>query len=182
VDLLGIPSAVWLPIATLILGGVLTAFFDAQKDRRALDREREARKDQRSDTLLLKRIEFQRDTLLALQDAIASFGRFTGQMHLHDEQVFRETKEWGKSQLGEEISNGAFAANVLLDKLRVRVDDDTIREQTSRFRLLCLAVGEARSESTSTGALNEAMAVMAPLHERIGEVLRNLDKDEEAVA
>jgi hypothetical protein len=60
-------AAMLVPAGTLVAGSVLTMFGQVLIDRRALRREREARRD----AYKVKRYELERETLLALQNAIS---------------------------------------------------------------------------------------------------------------
>src|SRR5215831_5411276 len=72
--ILGIPPETWFPVVTLITGVMLKAVFDMMTDRRTALREREARRDQRRDALRLKRVEFQRATLMSVLTELARLG------------------------------------------------------------------------------------------------------------
>lgn len=54
---------------------------------------------------LEKHRNFQRETLLELQDAVHDEMRAATKAYLHDGREFRKTGEWGRSLLGEELNN-----------------------------------------------------------------------------
>jgi hypothetical protein len=68
-DILGVKPETWFPVVTLIVGAVGKGFGDFLNDKRKTKAEKEARHEQRLDALRLRRVEFQRSTLLDLQSA-----------------------------------------------------------------------------------------------------------------
>jgi len=71
-------TVVWFPVVTLILGFAIGFISDWIKNRRESDREREARREARRERLSDQRRNFQRETLLALQEAVQDLARATG--------------------------------------------------------------------------------------------------------
>ncbi|MBF6990779.1 hypothetical protein [Cupriavidus sp. IK-TO18] len=170
----GISQEVWFPVLTLILGALLKGAGDWATDSRKDKREAGARNAERR----IKRNELQRATLLELQEMAARLGRFAGRAHHEDAMAVRRGGTWGKSLLGNEVSEGLRSASADVIKLSVRVRDGDIRELASRFVGQCAAASMAKSESESERKLNEAIDTDNVLNERIGKVLRALDDDE----
>jgi hypothetical protein len=94
----------WFPIVTFLLGYGIKAASDWIQHRRTLERDRETRKETRRDHLAEDRRRFQRETLLALQEATMEQIRTTASMHHQDEMVFRKTGLWQKQLFGEDLS------------------------------------------------------------------------------
>lgn len=65
----------WFPVFMLLLGAAITVLIGAIENRRTLRRDREAREDARREKLLEHRNEFQRDSLVQLQEAMFELGR-----------------------------------------------------------------------------------------------------------
>ncbi|MDI6835818.1 MAG: hypothetical protein QMD99_08900 [Rhizobiaceae bacterium] len=80
----GIPSDVWFPVVTLIIGSVLKGLYDLMADQRVERREKAARLEMRHDAQMLRKTEFQRKTILELQEEVAKLARATGQMNHAD--------------------------------------------------------------------------------------------------
>ncbi|WP_154722031.1 hypothetical protein [Ciceribacter sp. T2.26MG-112.2] len=174
-----LPAEVWFPVVTLIIGVVLKGFYDSLADRRIARRERDARIETRRDARLLRRAEFQRETILALQEQLAKLTRATGKMHHADIMEFRKTRVWGKGQFPDDANNNAFEATTQISVLRVRIDDDGVRDTASKFTSACASVALARSEDEAEARLRFAIGMLEELSEQIGEVLRNLERIEE---
>jgi hypothetical protein len=180
-DILGIASQTWFPVVTLIIGVVLKAGFDALADRRAAAREREARLEQRLNTVRVRRADFQRSTLLELQESISSLMRYTGQSNHEDVVAYRKTGVWKKQYLTDEVDEGFRASQVNVSRLRVRVRDENIRELVELFSQACVNSVLADSELAAQSEMLHMASVLAQAHERIGFVLRSLDDDEDKV-
>jgi hypothetical protein len=84
----------WFPVFMLLLGSAITVVIGAIENRRTLKRDREAREDSRRDQLLEHRNEFQRDTLVQLQEALFELGRTTGSMHHIGMMNYTKSGEW----------------------------------------------------------------------------------------
>jgi len=100
-------------------------------------------------------------------------------MHHLDEMEQRKTGEWGRHLLPEDLDNDAYQANVSIMVLTSRVRDDRVRELVETFRSNATHVGISHTEEAARAALAKMVEVLEPLHERIGEILRKLDDDED---
>jgi hypothetical protein len=144
-------------------------------------REREAREAARKAQLFECRANFQRETLLALQDAVVKLTRAAGKMNHLDEMEYRKTGQWGGKLFPEELSDNEHTANVTVMVLSARVRDDRIRQLAETFREHANRIGSSRTKELAGETLQKMAETLAPLHERIGEVLRKLDDDEDAL-
>jgi hypothetical protein len=183
-------AAGWLPALTAILGFVTSSILEWLRDRRtsARDqataeatraREREARDAARRAQLFERRVAFQRETLLNLQDAVVRYTRVAGKMHHLDRMEQRRTGNWGRYLLPDDLNNEAFQANVSIMVLISRVRDNRVRELAETFREHASRVGISDTEEAGRNALDIVTEVLDPLHKRIGEVLRKLDEDDD---
>ena len=180
-DIFGIPSQTWFPVVTLIIGSLLKAAFDWVSDRRVTQRERDARRDQRNDALRLRRIEFQRATLLELQDAVIELARFAAQIQHHDFMASQASGVWAKQSLPAEIDEGFRTAQASVNRYHVRSRDQQVRDLSARLSSTCTDVGLARTQAISDRASQDMVDINRKLNERIGIVLRTLEDDEDKV-
>lgn len=176
--ILGVSAEIWFPVITLIVGVVLKGIFDLIADGRAERREKNARRELRLDAFRQRRDEFQRATLLELQDVVARGARFAGRANHEDIMAFRESGQWRKQLLSEEVDSGILAAQTELGLLRVRVRDVAAQQLASRLASFITDVALSRSEATAEAAMSGMVPVLVELQERIGELLRELDDDE----
>jgi hypothetical protein len=167
-----IPSSSWFPVLTLLIGYLTKYLTDWLQFRRSMQREREARENTRRDELLARRNTFQRETLLALQEAFMQLNRATGAIN-HQDNIAGQAG--GRQQLPDGLSEGYHAAQTRTSMLVSRVRDARVRELVEKLRQFSV-------DSTmggTQGDRNRAMAAMAelydPLNQRIGEILRTLD-------
>src|SRR4051794_25780939 len=107
---LGVPPQVWFPVITLIIGAILKGIFDLVADYRRAHREREARREHRDEAISFRRAEFQRTTLLELQENVAILMRFAAQAHHHDVMAYRQSGKWQRALLSPELNEGSRKA------------------------------------------------------------------------
>ncbi|HEM7876471.1 TPA: hypothetical protein U2L31_002852 [Burkholderia contaminans] len=173
----GITPQTWFPVVTLVIGACLKATFDYVSDGRLRKRERDARREQRRDAIRISRADFQRATLLELQDSCQLLARATGQTAHEDLIAFRTTGKWQKQRLSEEADQSSLKGFTSVSKLRVRVRDDEIRELAKTFSSQCVAVGNSTTEQTSNRALFQMGDTLEKLQEKIGVALRSVDDE-----
>lgn len=178
-DIFGVKPETWFPVITLLLGAVAKGVGDHLSDSRKTKAEREARHEQRLDAIQLRRVEFQRSTLLDLQSAMQKLARATGKASHEDTMAFRQTGVWGKNHVSEEANIGALEAHTLINILRVRVNDERIRVIADKFSSTCSHHVFCKSEEKSDACMREMSKHMVELNERIGEILRTLDNLED---
>lgn len=115
---------------------------------------------------------FQRETLLALQEAVHDALRLNARAHMQDFETFRQTGKWSGRPLTEEVNEGCRLANRRVSILVERVSDDQLRAMTKALVRLTTDGLFARSEREAD--LNQqAISVAATeLFEHMGFVLR----------
>jgi len=168
-----------VPLLSALAGYIVGVLGEYLRDARARTREREARADSRREKLRARRSDFQREALLSLQDAVMQLARACGRMHHHDEREYKRSGQWGRTLLGEELNRFAYEATVKTLTYTMRVRDDHVRELAKRFRETCSKVGLCGSREEALRAMQESIAALEPLQERLGLVLRKLDDDED---
>lgn len=172
-------AADWLPVATLFAG--LTGTFGgvALQSRSQRRRDEEARGSERAH----RAADFQRQTLLDLQGAIARLLRCAVRTHLHDQKAFRETGgEYGRTLVGDELSVESGEAARLVSLLRERVQDSELRASTEALQGRCVEVvlyGQADALPTAVAQraeahFNETMSAGTTCRRLIGVRLRSL--------
>lgn len=176
-----ISPSVWFPVVTLVIGLLLKAVFDAWTENRRASFDRESRVEKRKEVILLQRMDLQRKALGELQVAIADMVRTTSQIQGHDVAVYRETKEWGRNLSPEGVSEAARANFRSVSLMKVRVSDEDVRRMTTELSSLCAQITLARSEEESDRDLHAAGILYHATNERIGDVLRALEHQEQAL-
>ncbi|MGV3729143.1 MAG: hypothetical protein ACO1NN_00085 [Sphingopyxis sp.] len=145
-------------------------------DNRLSSRERERRREERSERLEARRTDFQRDTLLNLQVASQKFMRATGAMHFQDVIAFRETGAWQKGQFGEELSNEHLRQLTETMLLASRVWDDEARALAGKLRIGATAVSASATERDAEHQMTIVTDIQQALIERIGKLVREMDE------
>lgn len=167
----------WFPVVTLVLGAAGGYLADAMRDSRAAARDREAAERAREQA----RDAFQRETLIELQDWVATLGRATAGLHREMALNLRHSGGFARSEASEwEGPMRDAGSNVL--RFCVRVLDDETRALAEEFshQAMLATMGPIDSEDDNMAALRASAAwerlpdVGPRLNDRIGELLRSL--------
>jgi len=122
-----IPSDVWLSIGSAIGAALLLfvtrAVVDWMKDRRALEREREARAARRNDEDRIRHLSSQLEILTELQKAVDEFGRTAAMMSNANRRAYKDTGEWKKNVYGHELDQRAHQSERRTLLLGAQVDN-----------------------------------------------------------
>lgn len=169
-------------IIGVIVGGVITlagAVLTTVLGHRAEDRRLLARRNAECEAA---QAVLQRETLVELQEWLQKLVRVTVRAQLATEQEYREHGTFGRQMLPDDISDGSHEATVNVQRLRVRVIDDQVRDGSRQIIGLCTEVAmpapralppphrSARSQSQQR--LEAASDALSKMHERIGLLLR----------
>jgi hypothetical protein len=165
----------WFPVVTLLIGIGTTSLTDWIKYRRDVTRERESREATRKEQRFERRVTFQRQTLLELQEACVNLARATGASHHKDGMAFRETGKWQKQLLPEDLDEEYRLCQVRVQTLSVRVRDDDIRKLAKELRENSAAVVVSSNERDGGRAMASMTATHQLLNERVGVILREID-------
>ncbi len=166
-----------LPIITLLLGFGIAIVTGSLEHRRTLKREREARDAIRRDQRIERRDNFQRQTLLELQEAMFDLARTTGAMHHRDMMSYVKTGEWEKNLFPDDLAEKDRLANARSQMLVVRVRDKTVRDLVQAFKDYAVKVTFADSRDASDLAWRQMADVNVELNNRVGELLITLDDE-----
>lgn len=167
----------WFPVLTLIVGYAMKALSDWLQHRRTRERERETREAARRDRILERRVIFQRQTLLDLQEAVARLARAAGAIRHADDMAHRQTGQWGAHLVGDTLSDGFRIAEVDVSLLSSRVLDESIRTMVGNLRSDATTAVTARSEDATGQAMKSVSSVLDHLNQRIGQIVRELDDE-----
>ena len=153
----------------LILGWLLSEasnWFRTRRDEayRKLAR-REAKDDQRAD--------FQRQTLIEIQEKLLQLNRSTFQIYFADLMAQNQGGRWGSNLVPDEIAEMDRELTMRLAALTVRVADDGLREQISGYIQICKEVGSAKSQDEAHQAEMEMERLFGSVNIHLGEILRS---------
>jgi hypothetical protein len=135
-----------IPFLTGVFGYGAALLTEYLRDRRTTAREREGRQAARRVQISEHRREFQREAILALQEAVQALTRSAGKIHHHDEMQYRQSGEWGRNLLGSDINQEAHDNSVRVLLLMARVRDEGIYELTKTFRSYANRAGICRTQ------------------------------------
>ena len=117
--------------------------------------------------------EFQRETLLELQEAIHDTLRLCSRAHFEDVENFRRTGEWGREKLSEEVNEGIRLSRRRVAILVERISDDSLRSDVKSLMQLSTQEALSRSEREAEIAQQRLFSQVGPVLENLGTVLRS---------
>lgn len=157
-------SEVWVPIAALLLGYLLSYITETRREKRAWDRTRSA-----------ERTTFERQTLLDVLASLLKVGRIASRIHTSDYISFHQNegrKPFGKRQEGNPDDDALLEASQELIRLEGQLLDETLRAAVRRCRE---AAGFLTMRQESEGAEQhyvEVMDLFNDTEEKVGAALR----------
>lgn len=116
---------------------------------------------------------FQRETLLALQEAIHDALRLSARAHIEDSERLRKTGEWTRGFLSEEVNESLRLSRRKVAILIERVIDDSLRSDVKSLMSVSAEGVLARTEQQAEMNQQALAAMMTPILERLGYVLRS---------
>lgn len=135
-------AAVW-GFVGVIIGGLITGYFTNRAEQIRADKEAQLDGAKRRDDRRIERDRFQRETLLALQEAITQLIAVQIEFHVRH--------EGGPSR--SDLPERYRAATAAVIALRSRIADDTIRTSVVDF----LAAASAQTGAATADASNEGL-------------------------
>lgn len=144
----------------VLLGSVTTVLLTVYQEQRASSREREARQQQRDEDRRDQLNSFQRESILALQDAVFDLVKalFNEQDRMLEEM--RQTGQWPARQWETPTATGWSDAELRLQVSRARVFDEELRELARRIHRTAYS-------SVWASSLDKAKDVTSPVDEQL---------------
>ncbi len=174
-----ITTTTWFPVLTLLIGYGTKALSDWLQNKRSVAREREAREAARHDQRVARRITFQRETLLELQEVSMQLARMTGKANHIDEMYYREHGSLKKTLLPDDLDEGYRAAQARVLMLAVRVRDNEVRRLADLLKDLSARSVFTALRDDADRDMTRMASVHDQLHKRIGVLLREIDSSDE---
>jgi hypothetical protein len=145
-----------------LAGGIVIEHLRTRRDQAA---RREARQDQRDD--------FQRQTLLEVQEAIAQFVEAVGRIHRSDGAAHTATGTWSRTRFTTDSNDEFLARLVRLQLANERVRDDELRRLVTGFQNRGVIVTTAASQEEATQRMDDWIERLGEVQDRLGMVLRH---------
>ena len=165
----------WVPIATAFGGYISAQISDWLRDRRTHEREREARNAIRQNTVLERRNEFQRQTLLDLQEWAMKLMQSVGSAHLFDMRRWAKDREWHVERYPDDTNSAIQTSNAQTAMLGVRVRNEDVKNLLWRLKHEADTITAAKTPKMAQTAIGEASTLFVLFNEKIGQVLIELD-------
>ena len=175
----GSTNVPWLaPTLTAFGGFVFGVLAEWLRDARAYSRERETKATARNEARIDRRRDFQRQSLLDLQDAICEMVAGVRQVYVEEVAQMLGGREWSKVAASAETSTKAMNSRDRVIKLRARIRDDQTHKLTGDALVAIARLLAAPSDEVAKTNLGEVEGCLRIACERIGAVLKILDEAE----
>lgn len=163
------------PLITFALGLGAGVFADYKAHKWLLGREREAREAERETLRKQQRVDFQRQLLIDVQEAMHELAREMTEVHLHDlRATVQEGLPWGSSPYPPEQNAREGELRRMLMKLKVRVLDDDLRNLVGDASSVMYQVVFANNQAAAELAFSQVTPTVNATNERIGVLLREV--------
>lgn len=172
----------WLATTiSVVVGGILTMLAAWIADKRLTERERERRREERRERFVIRRTDFQRQTLLDLQVAAQKLLRTTGAMLYQDLLAASKSGEWQTQKFGEDLFGNGLSNEHLLHNtetmlLASRVHDDSVRSLANELRDHSAKISMSPNQQIAEERMTSAAKVQQVLIDRIGQLVREMDE------
>ena len=164
-------AAIWGFIGVLA-GALITGIVTIRAEQIRADKDAALDSAKRQDDRRLGRDNFQRETLLRLQDAINAVARSSVQIHHHEVTAKGSSGVWRGGLLPPDIDAAAQQASLLLSTLRSRVADHDLRSMADQLLATSSVVGLTKVEAEADAALLDATKIARAMLDRSGELIR----------
>jgi hypothetical protein len=155
----------------VIVGAAVTGFVTLRQAELATKREREARQLEREQKRKDVVDAFQRETLLALQDATMDLRIAATRFLDRKVATWKSTGEWPATGYGESMPDDWIEADLRVLKLAVRVFDDDLQRLAIEYRSHALATAEAPEEAKAYESAVACGELLPRIHTRVGALL-----------
>lgn len=161
-------SVVWGFVGTIIGAGasIITSMIAA---RNAILLQREVNTTDRIE----KFREFQRETIIQIQDVLLECMRNAVKTHMQDLESFSKGGEWGNGLLTEDVNEGTLQSNRKLIILIERVADGELRSKLKDIYAAINKVPLARTKTESDRYLSHMSELSSGVMDILGSVLRS---------
>ena len=168
-------STAWITAGSTLAGVLFGLFGQFFTSLATVRRERETRKEERRDAAKLRQNEFQRETLLALQEAVNGLRRDSGDIDLALNLEKLRTGKWNDHH-PLKLINRAEHHYYLVAQYSARVLDEAIRSASLEFQRAFYSFLVAKSEASASIAIQLFRKQQTRMHDLIGERLRALEE------
>jgi hypothetical protein len=165
-----------LSLAAVVLGATIAGGVALWQVQLVTAREREARRTEREQVRKDLRDTFQRDSILALQQAVADLVRMAVGVHDDSVRQLRETSQWPKRLHAPDYPAGFIELFTNVRDFRARVFDDDLRQLALEMtNVVGAALGpKATDFETAHSLFREISEKHIQLQQRVNTLLKEL--------
>ena len=155
----------------VVIGGVVTGWFTIRAERLRADKADAVDNARRRDDRLLDRDNFQRATLLSLQDVAGELVTLAAEVHANESATFAKTGKWPIGRARAETTPSHLDARLTMRKLQSRLVDEEVRVLVETMLASDAAVSAASDPESARRALADVQASQRRLIARSGELI-----------
>jgi hypothetical protein len=163
-----------LAFVGVILGAIIAGFVSLWQMRLVTARERKAQQIHREQERTDRREAFERETLLALQDAISDLRQVTMRDYERKVVLMAEQGPWPNPSMSLLLTNGWIEANERLIALRARAFDEELQKLVAGFGDATALAMTAQTQSDAEEWIVQAGSRLEEVNRRISELLPRL--------
>ena len=155
----------------VVIGGIVTGWFTIRAERLRADKAAALDSAGRRDARALDRDNFQRETLLTLQDVAGELVALAAAVNREDEASFAKTGKWLSGRSRSQTTSDHLDARLALRKLRSRVVDEEVRGLVESMLAADATVSSGLDPESARRALADIQTSERRLIERSGELI-----------
>lgn len=163
-----------LAFVGVILGAIIAGFLTLWQIRLLTARERKAQQTRREQERTDRREAFERETLLALQDAISNVRQVTLRDYERKVALMAEQGSWPNPSTSLLLTNGWTEADERLIALRARAFDEELQQLVVGFRDATTLAMTAQIQSDADEWIVQAGSRLEEVNRRISALLSRL--------
>jgi hypothetical protein len=163
-----------LAFVGVILGAAITGAISLAQVRFVTARERKAQQMRREQERVNRREGFERDTLLALQDAISKMREVILREYERKTALMAERGSWPEASASVLLSSEWLQADDRLILLRARVLDEELQQLVDLFGEAISRAMTAKGQAEADDSIVQAGVRLAEINGRIGTMLPRL--------
>jgi len=175
-------DSAWIPVVVaivavvagfigVVIGGIVTGWFTIRAERIRADKATGLDSARRRDDRALDRDNFQRETLLAIQEVAGRLVTLAAAVNREDEASFAKTGKWLSGRLRTQTTSDHLDNRLAMRKLRSRVVDEEVRALVETMLAADAAVSSGRDPEAARRALADIQTAERRLIERSGELI-----------
>jgi hypothetical protein len=155
----------------VVTGGIVTGYFTIRAERIRADKEAALDSAKRQDDRVVGRDNFQRETLLALQETASDLVALAAKVNGSDESSFAKTGKWRGERTRTAPTDSHLEVRLSLRKLQSRAADEGVRRLVDAMVAADATITAAADRESARKALADIQTSERQLIARSGDLI-----------